>query len=135
MMAQMYRPAWRSGRLNPPRTAESWRTDGRIVLFGAFGAGPDLRIPGESAEPQVRRQQLLRVWEQVATAKDSPDGLAFQGPVTSQLAKGTHMYETPTITEVGTLRDLTLGQGFAGNDDHLQFTVFGYTVNIAYGHS
>ena len=44
----------------------------------------------------------------------------------------TH-YESPKLTTVGSVRSLTMGQGFRGNDDHLVFTVFGYEIDIPYG--
>ena len=31
------------------------------------------------------------------------------------------MYEAPRITEAGSVRDLTLGEGLAGNDDTFVF--------------
>ncbi|WP_169576492.1 lasso RiPP family leader peptide-containing protein [Nocardioides halotolerans] len=42
-------------------------------------------------------------------------------------------YESPKLTTVGSVRSLTMGQGFHGNDDHLVFTVFGYDIDIPYG--
>ncbi|WP_156252160.1 lasso RiPP family leader peptide-containing protein [Pseudactinotalea terrae] len=33
------------------------------------------------------------------------------------------MYEAPTMTEVGSVRDLTLGEGWAGNDDTLLYFI------------
>lgn len=37
------------------------------------------------------------------------------------------MYTAPTITEVGSVRDLTLGEGWRGRDDSVTF--FGITFN------
>ena len=42
-------------------------------------------------------------------------------------------YESPELTEVGSVRDLTLGQGWRGNDDTFVFTVKGRTISITYG--
>lgn len=35
------------------------------------------------------------------------------------------MYEAPQITEVGSVRDLTLAQGWSGNDDRFLFFTYG----------
>jgi hypothetical protein len=42
-------------------------------------------------------------------------------------------YESPKLTAVGSVRGLTMGQGFRGSDDHLVFTIFGYEIDIPYG--
>ncbi|MGH1561885.1 lasso RiPP family leader peptide-containing protein [Mumia sp. DW29H23] len=34
-------------------------------------------------------------------------------------------YEAPKLTEVGSVRDLTLGQGLDGNDDQFLFFTWG----------
>lgn len=34
-------------------------------------------------------------------------------------------YETPSITEVGEIRELTLAQGLAGDDDRFLFVTYG----------
>lgn len=34
-------------------------------------------------------------------------------------------YEAPSITEVGTVRELTLAQGLSGNDDQFLFFTWG----------
>jgi hypothetical protein len=42
-------------------------------------------------------------------------------------------YESPRLTTVGSVRSLTMGQGFRGNDDHFVLAVFGYEFDVAYG--
>ena len=42
-------------------------------------------------------------------------------------------YESPKLTTVGSVRSLTMGQGFFGRDDHLVFTAFGHDFDIPYG--
>lgn len=38
------------------------------------------------------------------------------------------MYESPTLTEVGSVRDLTLGEGWNSWDDSIQF--FGFVIPL-----
>ena len=42
-------------------------------------------------------------------------------------------YESPELAEVGSVRDLTLGSGFWGNDDTFVFTIWGHQISISYG--
>lgn len=42
-------------------------------------------------------------------------------------------YESPKLTAVGSVKDLTLGEGWRGNDDTLVFAIFGRTFSIEYG--
>lgn len=45
-------------------------------------------------------------------------------------------YESPTLERVGSLHDLTLGEGFRGNADNITFTLpWGWEVSIDYGTS
>jgi hypothetical protein len=53
--------------------------------------------------------------------------------VTESNIKPRLKYETPELAEVGSVRDLTLGQGWRGNDDTFVFTVKGRTISITYG--
>ena len=44
------------------------------------------------------------------------------------------MYEAPTITEVGSVRDLTLAQGWAGSDDKIVWrgqVIFGWGTDVS----
>ena len=43
------------------------------------------------------------------------------------------LYESPQLTEVGSVKDLTLGEGFWGNDDTFVFTIWGHQISIHYG--
>ena len=48
----------------------------------------------------------------------------------------TPTYEAPTLEKVGTLRELTLGDGIAGDSDHGIFiTHQGYEIDVLYGAS
>ncbi len=42
-------------------------------------------------------------------------------------------YESPQLTEVGSVKDLTLGEGVWGNDDTFVFSIWGHQVSISYG--
>lgn len=42
-------------------------------------------------------------------------------------------YVSPQLTEVGSVRDLTLGDGFRGNDDTFVFSIWGHQITITYG--
>lgn len=44
-------------------------------------------------------------------------------------------YEAPRLTAVGSVKDLTLGQGWAGNDDTFVLHLGRITVSVEYGHS
>ncbi|HEU5035705.1 MAG TPA: lasso RiPP family leader peptide-containing protein [Nocardioides sp.] len=43
-------------------------------------------------------------------------------------------YESPTLTKVGSVRDLTLGEGILGSDDNFVFHIGRITIDIPYGH-
>ena len=43
-------------------------------------------------------------------------------------------YESPTLTTVGSVRGLTMGDGWLGHDDHLVFQVGRIVIDIPYGH-
>ena len=43
-------------------------------------------------------------------------------------------YESPTLTQVGSVRDLTLGEGILGSDDSFVFHIGRITIDIPYGH-
>lgn len=42
-------------------------------------------------------------------------------------------YESPQLTEVGSVKDLTLGEGIRGNDDTFVFSIWGHQFSISYG--
>ena len=42
-------------------------------------------------------------------------------------------YESPTLTAVGSVRGLTMGQGIWGHDDNFVFQFGGIVINIPYG--
>ena len=42
-------------------------------------------------------------------------------------------YESPELAEVGSVRDLTLGDGWRGNDDTFVFHIGRHTISITYG--
>lgn len=42
-------------------------------------------------------------------------------------------YVSPTLTKVGTVRDLTLGEGLLGSDDTFVFTWGPFDIEIPYG--
>lgn len=44
-------------------------------------------------------------------------------------------YEAPRLTAVGSVKDLTLGQGWAGSDDTFVVQVGRFTFSIEYGQS
>lgn len=44
-------------------------------------------------------------------------------------------YEAPRLTTVGSVKDLTLGQGLFGNDDTFVFHIGRFTITIPYGES
>lgn len=41
------------------------------------------------------------------------------------------MYESPSITEVGSVRDLTLAQGLTGNDDRFLWFTWGTDPKVS----
>jgi hypothetical protein len=43
------------------------------------------------------------------------------------------LYESPHLTEVGSVKDLTLGGGWRGSDDTFVFTIHGHQFSIQYG--
>ncbi|WP_414690390.1 lasso RiPP family leader peptide-containing protein [Nocardioides sp.] len=58
-------------------------------------------------------------------------------PGTQRRCNQVHeQYESPKLTAVGSVRGLTMGQGFRGSDDHLVFTIPGWgTFDLPYGQS
>jgi hypothetical protein len=43
------------------------------------------------------------------------------------------LYESPQLTVVGSVKDLTLGDGWRGNDDTFVFHIGRFTISIPYG--
>jgi hypothetical protein len=54
-----------------------------------------------------------------------------------QTTKGIRMagYESPTVTELGSVADFTQGQGIRGDADSIHFQFFGHDITISWGHS
>lgn len=48
-------------------------------------------------------------------------------------SKGYMSCESPRLTEVGSVTDLTLGEGWSGRDDTFVFTIGRFDVSISYG--
>jgi len=42
-------------------------------------------------------------------------------------------YESPQLTEVGSVKDLTLGEGWRGNDDTFVLTIGRFQISLEYG--
>jgi hypothetical protein len=53
--------------------------------------------------------------------------------VTESIDAARPKYESPELAEVGSVRDLTLGQGWRGNDDTFVFSIGRHTISISYG--
>jgi hypothetical protein len=43
------------------------------------------------------------------------------------------LYESPQLTVVGSVKDLTLGDGWRGKDDTFVFHIGRFTISIPYG--